>query len=153
MTISILGSFIFWMIACFFYGCISVQRFRFDISIFAGKKWFDPDLSYRRKYKFLSNYNGHVTLKPAPKTWYYKLFRLKYEERFIFSATIFAFLTDAFHMGQMLMNIALIGSVTCFAYKIPSLWQFIAIVTVYKISWSAFHEYCFAHLLIRKEAK
>jgi hypothetical protein len=153
MTLSILGSFIFWMIACFFYACISVQRFRFDISIFAGKSWFDPDLSYKRKYKYMSNYGGVVTLKKAPNSWYYRMFRLKYEERFLGSATIFAFITDAFHLGQMLMNLALIGAVTSFAYRIPTLTQFLWIVVVFKISWSAFHEYCFAHLLIKKGPK
>lgn len=159
MIVHLLGSFIFWMLACFFYAVISVQKFRYDQSILT--KWpefFHPLLSYMRKYKMYDKrrsapFSESSILVTAPKNWYYRFFKIKYKERFPLSATLLAFTTDAFHMGQMLMNVALIGAVTTFSIDINTLSfvQWALIVLTYKLSWSGFHEFCFVWLLIKKE--
>lgn len=143
------GSFIFWILACLFYAVQSVLKFRFSVSIFSTwgdrfTKWADPVFSSQRKYRYPNS---------APKNWYYRFFRLKYKERFPGSATIFAPFTDAFHMAQMLTNIALVGAVLTFNYQISSSGEFICIAILYKVVWSALHEFCFVYLFIKKESR
>lgn len=139
-------SMIFWAIACFFYGVQSVLKFRYDVSVFAAwgdrfYRWSNPDLSYQRKYQYPTT---------APKNLYYRIFRLKYKEKFPLSATLLAPVTDAFHMAQLLTGIALVGAILGFNYEIQSAWEYLWIALTYKVSWSAFHEFCFSWLLIRR---
>jgi hypothetical protein len=61
-----------------------------------------------RKYKRLPN--GTILL-PAPTTYYYKLFNLKYKERFPGSATVFVALTDGYHLCQLLFLLLISGAI------------------------------------------
>ena len=70
------------------------------------KGWKDWEMknnssSWENKYK--------NPLTPAPGTWYYKAFNLKYKERFPLSATQLVFLTDAWHFAGTLEILTLIS--------------------------------------------
>jgi hypothetical protein len=64
--------------------------------------------SYIRKYKLEQGRE----LVLAPTTYYYKLFNIKYKERFPLSATSLVFLTDGYHLCQMLSFSFLTLSIT-----------------------------------------
>jgi hypothetical protein len=49
--------------------------------------------------------------EPAPTTWYYKLFDIKYKERFPGSATVFVALTDGYHLCQLLFLLLISGAI------------------------------------------
>jgi hypothetical protein len=66
--------------------------------------------SYQRKYEWASDELLAFPTK-APTTWYYKLFNLKYKERFPGSATVFVALTDGYHLMQMLFLLLLSASI------------------------------------------
>lgn len=77
-------------------------------SFFGSQMW-------KRKYRMTS----YGTLYPHPQLsvripriyrWYYKVFRIKYEERFLFSATALVWLTDAMHLTNFLMKFSLIAA-------------------------------------------
>jgi hypothetical protein len=60
----------------------------------------------------------------APTTWYYKLFNLKYKERFPGSATVFVALTDGYHLFQMLFLLLISGERNSLDCDIPRmLWD------------------------------
>jgi len=104
-----MGTIIFLFIAGFFRGLAERIGFYHDESIFSAKvkptSFFGSQMD-RRKWK-----SGQLGLLPAPKTWYYKLFDLKYQERFPLSATLFVFVTDAFHFSNFLMRYSLTGAI------------------------------------------
>ena len=55
--------------------------------------------SWVRKYK--QNLDG--TLIKAPENnWYYKLFKLQYREKFLFSTSLFVWVTDYWHFCQFI---------------------------------------------------
>lgn len=74
--------------------------------------FFDED-GWMRKYKvtwtedvnmdFMNRWQFEI--HPAPKTWYYRFFKIKYKERFPMSATLLVFLTDAYHLMQFWFKI------------------------------------------------
>lgn len=82
-------SILFFIIAVIFY-TISQAAIHGKIK---GKFW-DKD-SYKNKYDYPVD-----GIEPAPQNWYYKLFKIKYKERFPGSATIFVTLTDGYHLTQ-----------------------------------------------------
>ena len=43
----------------------------------------------------------------APKNWYYRLFKIKYKERFPLSATLLVSLTDGYHLMQLFFKLLL----------------------------------------------
>ena len=56
--------------------------------------YFSPGTDHwKRKYKRASG----GQLVPAPNTWYYRFFNLKYKERFPLSATLLVFIVDKWH--------------------------------------------------------
>mgnify|MGYP001574646537 CR=1 FL=1 len=62
--------------------------------------------SWKRKYKRAPSKQGVITayeFYPAPDNWYYKTFKIKYEEKFPWGATALVFLTDGFHLFQWFM--------------------------------------------------
>lgn len=63
-----------------------------------GRGGFWDSQAWRRKYKW-----DNGTPVPAPSTYYYKLFNLKYKEKFPGSATIFVSLTDCYHASFSMM--------------------------------------------------
>lgn len=61
--------------------------------------------SWVRKYKggiLLTDQILPYLVYPVTRIWYHKFFGLKYQERFLFSATALVFLTDFFHLTQFI---------------------------------------------------
>lgn len=77
--------------------------------------------SWKRKYKikWLKSKDGSLPdfgqFIPAPTTYYYKLFNLKYKERFLGSATFLVFATDGMHAAQFAYHIFLALSLSQFS--------------------------------------
>lgn len=67
--------------------------------------------SYIRKYKL--KHGREMEL--APTTYYYKLFNLKYKERFPLSATFLVFATDGMHLSQAAYHVFLALSLSLFS--------------------------------------
>lgn len=65
--------------------------------------------SWRRKYDREIGPKGGKVLIQAPTTYYYKLFNLKYKERFPGSATVFVALTDGYHLMQAIFLLCMAG--------------------------------------------
>jgi hypothetical protein len=63
--------------------------------------------SWSRKYAV----NASGSLTKAPTGYYYKLFNLKYKERFPGSATVFVALTDGYHMMQMVFLLCISAAI------------------------------------------
>jgi len=69
--------------------------------------------SYKRKYARSTAGDSKVYwLIAAPANWYYRIFKIKYKERFPLSATVFVFLTDGYHLTQWIMIKCIIASIT-----------------------------------------
>ncbi len=84
--------------------------------------------SWRRKWKYPTT--------PAPNTHYYKFFKLRYQERFPGSATIFVSFTDGYHLSFSLMV-----TCACIAVIIPTqfpypLWSFCLLRLLWGITWT-----------------
>lgn len=57
--------------------------------------------SWARKYAGRKKKYSRLML-PAPDNWYYRKFKIKYQERFPGSATVFVWVTDALHFFQFM---------------------------------------------------
>lgn len=70
--------------------------------------------SWKRKYKrSASGSNAVYWLVAAPSdNWYYRIFKIRYKERFPLSATMLVFLTDGYHFTQWIMIKCIIASIT-----------------------------------------
>jgi len=67
---------------------------------------FWGEFGWRKKYKW----DEQGTFLPAPKTWYYRFFKIKYKERFPLSATFLVAITDGYHLSQSVMFLSIAGS-------------------------------------------
>lgn len=144
----LIGTLIFWLTAAFFYAILSVLKFRYDISILS--KWdsfFNPEKSWRLKYKVDERDN----LRMAPSNWYYRLFRVKYKERFPGSATIFVGLTDGYHSIQHMMILSLVGAVTVFQGTADTWQEYMITLIAFHFIFVIFHQICYGYLLIKKK--
>lgn len=84
--------------------------------------------SDKRKYK-TTNIRGYEVPEPAPTTWYYKLFNLKYKERFPLSATFLVFATDGMHLSQAAYHVFLALSLSLFSgYSFFWFWPTIPLI-------------------------
>lgn len=70
---------------------------------------------------------------PAPKTWYYKTFEIKYQEKFPLSATALVWLTDGFHLVQFFM-IKFFCAAVAFAVGGPW-WMILAVFAGVRLIW------------------
>jgi hypothetical protein len=81
----------------------------------AWDKATDQDFNFWGRESWLRKYKGRKGMAmqpiPAPNTYYYKLFNLKYKERFPGSATIFVALTDGYHLMQFLFLLLISGAI------------------------------------------
>lgn len=75
--------------------------------------------SWVRKYKR----NPDGSLVAAPKSWYYKLFKLEYKEAFPLSASLFVFVTDYWHACQWVMTTSLFLAFTSTWWGFALLWS------------------------------
>lgn len=86
-----------------------IMKFKHDQSIWAktDQHSFFGSKQWTRKYSATTlagrmNGKNYYDFDKAPSNWYYKLFSLKYKERFPGSATILIHFTDAFHLAQFI---------------------------------------------------
>lgn len=115
-----------------------------ELSLHGKLRWnkgyygFWDDKSHYRKYK--KNWNADplgYDRYPAPKTWYYRLFNLKYKERWPTSATFTVAFTDGYHLCQFFYHlflslaVALLIDISYF----PWIWIGVVLVhaTIYRI--------------------
>lgn len=137
---TVLGVILF-MLAIVCYAIVQTLQLRHEYSVWQNSyyKGFWGTSSWLRKYS--------KELKLAPKTWYYKYFKLSYKERFPGSATIFVFVTDAMHFFQFMFFNLLCLSVALFLFTEWSiLINFILLRVLVWIVWGLFFE----HLLVKK---
>lgn len=74
---------------------------------------FFSTLQWVRKYKAAEFSEAYMGLfRYAPDNWYYRFFKIKYQERFPGSATFFITIVDAYHASQALMRILMSLSIT-----------------------------------------
>lgn len=80
-------------------------------------KWMDDPTafwgskSWVRKYK--KDY-GAATERDVPNNWYYRFFKIAWKEKFPLSATALVFLTDGYHLFQLLFKLCLISTVVTY---------------------------------------
>lgn len=97
-------------------GCRAIS----ELALHGKLKWSkDPqgfwgEDSWYRKYKSDPT-NHRYGMTPAPTTYYYKLFNLKYKEAFPLSATFLVFATDGMHAAQFAYHIFLALSLSMFS--------------------------------------
>jgi hypothetical protein len=115
--------------------CLSAIPAAYMVLHDTGKaRWFGDKLSffgekqYLRKYKRDPYFTINEWVK-APDTWYYRFFKIKYKEAFLFSATFLVSFVDAYHSSQLVMRILMSLSITL-AISAPW-WAVIAIWWTY----------------------
>jgi hypothetical protein len=93
-------------LTCFFiasmlWAVMNTWMFHYSTSVFTSL----PDNSFFGVDSWMRKYTRARDLRFfAPgKSIYYRLFKIDYRERFAGSATIFAFLTDGYHLCQFIM--------------------------------------------------
>lgn len=102
-----------------FRGYSELVGFHHDDTIFSGKKAptsFFGSRQYLRKYKVVSWRNADLnffldagaTVQRPLNNWYYKLFSIRYKERFPLSATMLVVFTDSFHLSNFLMSMSFV---------------------------------------------
>lgn len=105
------------------------NRVRDELSFWGKESW-------KRKYKrYPSKSESDYTLIAAPNTWYYRLFRLRYKEKFPLSATALVFTTDGYHLMQWIGVKAILAAITINPLYYMILWvTWLAVFNVTYIS-------------------
>lgn len=80
---------------------------------------------YKCKYTLLKTGSFIREFDKAPNTWYYRFFKIKYKERFPFSATFLVMFTDGMHLTQHFYFIFLVLSMV----TTPHDWQSLLIAS------------------------
>ena len=107
--------------------------FRYESSTFSrlNPKFWNPKESWKNKYK---NPN-----KFAEDKWYYfKILQPKYQEKFLYSSSIFVSFTDAWHLFQKLLWTLMIGSTILYTPMV-GIWDFFIFYGVFTGSFSIFY--------------
>lgn len=102
---------------------------------------FFSSLQWTRKYKLatMDPDDAYMGLfRTAPDNWYYRFFKIKYQERFPLSATLLSLFTDAYHSSQALMRILMSLSITL-AMNAPW-WAFLVVWVAYATIHAAFYK-------------
>lgn len=106
-------------------------------------RWITEDLhgfwgkiSWYRKYECVEKFDEIIHEKyldpvKAPKTWYYKRFKIKYKEKWFTSATATVFLTDGWHLAQFVFVNSLLAGFAILTHR-PLLW-FVVFRTIWFI--------------------
>lgn len=95
---------IFFMLAAACYAVMSHLRFHNTQDGKFRRHTFFGAESWRRKYrKGVLSTPGNYDLLEALDSPYYDIFKIKYREKFPWSATALVFLTDGYHLFQWLM--------------------------------------------------
>jgi hypothetical protein len=117
----------FWLLACVCNSIMDVISTRYDVSIFgnfSNQFFWDWRISWRNKWKLKDKSNG---------------------EKFLFSSTIFVFLTDAWHLFKALMLMFLILSIY---FYVPIFG--ILDIPLFFISWGITFELFYNKILINE---
>ena len=77
--------------------CYTVSQLQLHGKLSEDETGFWGNDSWRNKYK----YPADKALFEYGKGWYYRLFKIKYKERFPLSATLLVSLTDGYHLMQL----------------------------------------------------
>lgn len=99
--------------------------------------------SHVRKYAFRKKKYSRLML-PAPDNWYYRKFKIKYQERFAGSATVFVWVTDAMHFFQfMYFNLMALSYALAFSSGWGIVVNFLLIRIGAWIVWGTWFEWVF----------
>lgn len=110
--------------------------FHFKDSIFRYKEWFNPDKSWRNKWKLE---NGNPKVVNGKKV-----------ERYFGSSTIFVLFTDAFHLFEFLFRITFATSfIMATLLLTKSVWFAFSFLVIYLIFAGTFHIF-FTYLFTRR---
>lgn len=125
------------LIAGFFRGFSELLCFHHHKSIFSGRvhplSFFGSRMDLR-KYKYSKDL---LPPEKAPDTWYYRVFDIQYKEKFLFSATAFVFLTDAFHFSNFINKHALVFAIVFSPWGFHHTWQeIVLLVGLYSGAWA-----------------
>lgn len=111
MKINMIISFSALVLACACYAINQLwYQYRLRWSKPFGRGLFDG-MSWLRKYAYTVDKKGSPSPAIAPNNWYYKIFKIKYKEKFPGSATIFVLFTDGMHFTQHFYIILLVISI------------------------------------------
>lgn len=114
----------FWFLACVCNSIMDVLSTRYDVSIFgnySNQLFWDWRISWRNKWK-----NGDILQG----------------EKFLFSSTIFVFLTDAWHLFKFLMLLFLILSIY-FYVPIIGIFDIPLFFIIWGITFELFYNFVF----------
>lgn len=117
-------SIMFWFLACVCNSIMDVLSTRYDVSIFgnySNQLFWDWKISWRNKWK-----NGDILQG----------------EKFLFSSTIFVFLTDAWHLFKFLMLLFLILSIY-FYVPIIGIFDIPLFFIIWGITFELFYNFVF----------
>lgn len=107
--------------------------FRYDSSMFSklNPKFWDPKVSWKNKYK--------DPYKFAENKWYYlKILQPKYQEKFLYSSSMFVAVTDAWHLFQKLLWTLMIVSILLYS-PMMGIWDFFIYYGSFTGSFSIFY--------------
>lgn len=123
---------VFIFFAGFFRGLAEILVFHHTKSIFSGRVHplsFFGARSDLRKYKHSKE--TIAAAQKAPNTWYYRIFDLRYRERFPFSGTALVFITDGFHMSSFLNKLFVVFALIFSPLGTEHTWQKIVVLALY----------------------
>jgi hypothetical protein len=108
----------------------------FNESIFnkLNPEFWNPLKSW--KFKWASPYP-----QLGERKWYYFGYHPRYKERFLYSSTIFVFLTDAWHLFKSLMLTCIMLSVVNYSVVITPFIDFILLYVVFTFTFTIFFDY------------
>lgn len=147
-------SILFFFIAGYNRGVAELLAFKYSKSTFSGTVKpvsFFGSHSWLLKYKPDKSVLAFGEYRPLPplKNWYYRLFDIEYRERFLFSTTALVWMTDGFHLFNMLMKVALICAILSYDPFIAWYWM----TALYIAGWSAGHVIPYNILFQKKSLK
>lgn len=89
-------------------GCFNVLAFISSVYFYtrSQEETFQQTDQWENKYR--------KPLQIAPVNWYYKLFKLKYKERFLFSGSFLVALTDRYHRFQLFFKLFLCAAIVLY---------------------------------------
>jgi hypothetical protein len=139
-------SLIFFTIAAIANAIQQTAEHHFEKSIFTRwPKFFGPD-QWKNKYR-TAKYGQIYSAENNP---YNRAFDLMYQEKFPFSATVLAFLTDSFHFFQFIRTTFIILAIVTFDFPLENTWTMIKVFVLYRCIYSGVFELLYSKLLIKK---
>lgn len=97
--------------------------------------WWDPQQSWKWKW-------ATPLQSPDPK-WYYFGFLPRYKERFIYSSTIFVWVTDAWHFIKALMILAIVCSIVLYTPIIAASVDWLIYYIAWTFTFTIFFDYIY----------